>query len=176
MDLAVIHECFIDTNLIETLVRPNGSGYNHQHGCATVAKKMKERFANDLALGIIDKDKNEIDYLKEFELIIQKGNLSLYKHTTRHHYIVQISPAIESFILENVKLAEINLQDFDLPSDFNAFKKSTKETRSKNDDKFKRLFKAINNAGSREFNLLASWIRHLKDNPYKVDFDYLKDL
>jgi len=29
MDLAIIPECYIDTNLVETLVPPVGKGYNH---------------------------------------------------------------------------------------------------------------------------------------------------
>ena len=42
MDLAIIPECFVDTNLIETLIPPI-SQYNHQKGCGTVTKVMKEK-------------------------------------------------------------------------------------------------------------------------------------
>lgn len=38
----VIPECYIDTNLVETLACPGG--YNHQKGCNQVAKIMQEKF------------------------------------------------------------------------------------------------------------------------------------
>lgn len=38
----VIPECYIDTNLVETLACPGG--YNHQKGCNQVAKIMREKF------------------------------------------------------------------------------------------------------------------------------------
>lgn len=80
MDQAVIPECFVDTNLTETLVPPN-SQYNHQKGCGTVTKIMQERFADRFALGIIDKDKKEVEYLKHFIEINNAGSLILHKHT-----------------------------------------------------------------------------------------------
>jgi hypothetical protein len=61
MDFHIIPECYLDTNLIETLVPPEGDGYNHQMGCPNVAKKMTEGKAlkDGFALGIIDKDKKK---------------------------------------------------------------------------------------------------------------------
>lgn len=81
MDQSVIPECFVDTNLIETLVPPIKQ-YNHQKGCGTIAKIMKERFADRFALGIIDKDKFEVAYLMEFTVVIKKGSLILHKHNS----------------------------------------------------------------------------------------------
>jgi hypothetical protein len=76
MDQSVIPECFIDTNLLETLVPPI-TQYNHQKGCGTVTKVMKERFTDRFALGIIDKDKYEVEYLKEFEEVCSSDSLIL---------------------------------------------------------------------------------------------------
>ena len=42
-ELYIIPECYVDTNLIETLV-PTAKGYNHQKGCNNVVKVMKEKF------------------------------------------------------------------------------------------------------------------------------------
>ncbi|HUZ59506.1 MAG TPA: hypothetical protein VMU83_12065 [Hanamia sp.] len=107
MDQSIIPECFVDTNLIETLVPPTGQ-YNHQKGCGTVAKVMKQRFADRFALGIIDRDKHEVDYLKEFNEICTSGSLILHKHKIKHHYIIQINPAIERFILKSVNEVEFH--------------------------------------------------------------------
>jgi len=57
----------MDTNLIETLVPPKSRGYDHQRTCEDVACTMKQFFSNDFALGFIDKDKKQLDYLKVFD-------------------------------------------------------------------------------------------------------------
>lgn len=131
MDLHIIPECYVDTNLIEPLVSPQ-KGYNHQKGCGTVTKVMKERFSDDFALGIVDKDKREIDYLNEFSEVCSKGNLILHKHKSKHHYIIQINPAIEQFILNAVNEVGIQLDEYDLPNSFDALKKVSKSVNSKN--------------------------------------------
>ncbi len=117
MDQSVLPECYIDTNLIETLVPPQKQ-YNHQKGCGTVTKIMRERFGDRFALGIIDKDKSEVDCLKEFIEVCNSGSLILHKHQTRHHYIIQINPAIERFSIADAIAVGVALADFGLPSDF----------------------------------------------------------
>ena len=50
-DLFIIPECYIDTNLVETLIITDGC--NHQKGCNTVVKTMQQKFANAFSVGII---------------------------------------------------------------------------------------------------------------------------
>lgn len=69
----IIPECYIDTNLVETLVCQGGC--NHQKGCNQVAKIMQEKFADRFAVGIIDADKRRPGYLTEFrEIASSKHN------------------------------------------------------------------------------------------------------
>jgi hypothetical protein len=173
MDHSVIPECYVDTNLIETLVPPQRQ-YNHQKGCGTVAKIMKERFHDRFALGIIDRDKTEIDYLKEFREVCSSGSLILHKHLTRHHYIIQISPAIERFIISNAVRAGINLNDFGLPSDFELLKRESKKINSKNDQRFKRLFRSLIQNGAPDLLKLALWVDYLKSHNYHTDLEALQ--
>ena len=175
MDQSVIPECFIDTNLLETLVPPIGQ-YNHQKGCGTVTKVMKERFADRFALGIIDRDKHELDYLNEFNEICRHGSLILHKHKTRHHYIIQINPAIERFILKNADAIGVSLRVFDLPTDFDQLKKESKTVNSKKDQRFKKLFKTLSNHGAPDILKLESWVRYLKEKNYEADMDKLRQL
>ncbi|WP_207632504.1 hypothetical protein [Foetidibacter luteolus] len=176
MDLAIIPECYVDTNLAETLVPPISKGYNHQKGCGTVTKVMKENFRDRFAVGIIDKDKRDVDYLKEFDVIIASSSLLLHKHPNRHHYIIQISPAIETMILKNAGEMDVTVGDFDLPTNMDDFKKESKRENSKKDDRFKRLFKALKKVGAPDFVKLESWIRYLKEKQYDADMDELKAL
>jgi hypothetical protein len=175
MDQSIIPECYVDTNLVETLV-PTKTQYNHQKGCGTVTKVMQEKFAGRFALGIIDKDKNEVDYLKEFTIVATNGSLLLHKHKTRHHYIIQIYPAIERFILASAEEVGVLLNDFDLPSDFNELKKQSKTTNSKNDIRFKRLFNKLQQNGATEIKRLGNWIDYLKTQNYKADMNVLNSL
>ena len=180
MDNAIIPECYVDTNLIETLVPPakrnNWRGYNHQKGCGGVARTMKNEFSDRFALGIIDKDKLQVDYLNEFTQDINYGSLILHKHATRHHYIIQISPAIERFIFDNAASVGINVGDFDLPSDFQEFKKETKTENSKNNQRFKNLFKTLYQNGATDFVRLTAWVKYLKEENYKADWQILNSL
>ncbi len=175
MDVMVIPECFVDTNLIETLVPPQKQ-YNHQKGCGTVTKVVQEKFSDRFALGIIDKDKKEVDYLKAFDEVTQHGSLLLHKHPTWHHYIIQISPAIERFILESAAQAGIMLEDFNLPSDLPRLMKASKTVNSKNDSRFKNLFRALQDANVPDIQLISAWIQYLKDNMYAADMEVLKGL
>lgn len=174
-DLSIIPECYVDTNLIETLVPP-ATQYNHQKGCGTVAKVMKGKFSNRFAVGIIDKDKKDIKYLEEFDTICNKGSLILHKHTTRPHYIIQIAPAMELFILNTASGCGILLEDFDLPSDLTLFRKESKTVNSKKDQRFKGLFKSLVLNGSPEIIRLKTWITYLKDKNYQADIRELERL
>src|SRR5258708_35217911 len=132
MDFFVLPECYVDTCFIETIVPPV-KGYNHQKGSGTVAKKMKERFSDRFALGIIDKDKRPLHYLREFSLVSTKTNVELFKHRGRQHFFILINPAIEVFILTNAAAAGISLQDFSLPDTLAELRRESKSVSSKKD-------------------------------------------
>jgi hypothetical protein len=173
MDSCIIPECYVDTNLIETLVPPSKK-YNHQKGCGTVAKIMKEKFQDRFALGIIDKDKQIIDYVKEFDTIETKGNLSLLKHKSKPHFFIIVSPAIEKFIMNNALSSGLSLSDFALPNDLDELKKVSKTVNSKNNINFKNLFKKLISSHNDEFMTMKSWIEYLKHNPYYNKYSQTK--
>lgn len=180
MDLSILPECYVDTNLIETLVPPRKRGhqlgYNHQKGCGTVASRMIKNFNDQFALGIIDKDKHQVDYLKEFDELINLKTLILHKHKTKHHYIIQINPAIERFILDNANLVGVSVAEYDLPTNFDLFKQASKKENSKYDLRFKNLFKALIKNNAPDFMKLAGWIKYLKETNYKADIEDLKKI
>ena len=82
-DLFIIPECYIDTNLVETLIITDGC--NHQKGCNTVVKTMQQKFANAFSVGIIDEDKRQVSYVKEFSEIARTPSLRLKKHGSKSH-------------------------------------------------------------------------------------------
>ena len=79
---SIIPECFVDTCLINVLLQIDKGSVNHGKGNSTVANKMKTLFHDKFAVGIIDRDKREIEYIKEFNLENETlGNkILLFKH------------------------------------------------------------------------------------------------
>ena len=121
-------ECFADTLMIETFVPPL-IRYNHKHSCSQVENEMiRGKLKDKFAVGIIDKDKHSIKYLNEF---VQKdkvdGSLILWRHKAenKHHYIIQLQPALEKWILNICAEENINLQG--IPSDLDELKHLTKK-------------------------------------------------
>lgn len=131
MDNNIITECYVDTCLVETLV-PATKGYNHQKGCNNVAKIMQEKLQNEFALGIVDKDKRSLQYLEKFDLCKQfDDQLYLYKHRERPHYIIQIAPAVETFIMNATQASGSQLSDYRLPDTLKELISETKVVKSK---------------------------------------------
>ena len=171
----ILTECYVDTLLAE-IVSPPKKGYNHQHCCTKVLGTMKEKFLNNAALGIIDDDKSVLKDLEEFSLLKKHNEqLSIYKHRNRPHYIVKIGKAIEDFILKNAKRCNIELAEYDLPSDLEGLKKITKHINSLKEAeiKIKNIFLILAQNDSSDFYKLAQWIEFFKTNPYNLNVESL---
>lgn len=177
MDFHIIPECYVDTNLIETIVPPSGRGYNHQKGCPNVAKTMREhaQLRDGFAVGIIDKDKKEVAYAKEFVEIVDKEQLKLLKHPGKHHYFILIVPAMEMWILNNAAEVSVDLTSFELPNDLNKLRDQAKKMTTKQDQRFKNLFRELKRREASGVMILQDWLVYLKENNYNVDVDYFKD-
>jgi len=172
-------ECYADTLLIEMLVPPK-VGYNHKFGCFKVEAEMKlGKLKDRFALGIIDNDKNQIKYLAEFvEVDKVEGSLILWRHGNkeRHHYLIQICPALEKWILNVCEAEGINIVELGLKNDLEGLKEFSKSRRSLNEKSLIELFNKIcqkdENVNVRK---LKFWITHLKDKNYKADIKALQN-
>ena len=140
--LHVMPECFVDTNLIEYLLN---AGVNHQHCCSKVVGQLKSTFADKFAIGIIDKDKVQLGYIQECDVIAQTEHLTLMKHRKRHQYLITIAPAVDKFVLDCAEEQMVDVKAFGLPSELMKFTKESKSVSSNSDPRFKSLFAAIRN-------------------------------
>lgn len=175
LDYLVIPECYVDTTLIETIVPPV-RGYNHQMGCNKVAQKMQNDLKEYFALGIIDKDKRSIKYLEEFSLVVSEKSLFLYKHPNRPHYIIQIYPAIERFILDSSAEVDIDLPEYGLQNDLEGLKQKTKKQTSKKDPQLIQLFRELKNRNAPQVVTLSKWINYLKQNNFHSQIEEIEEL
>ncbi len=170
IDDHIITECYVDTNLLETICPPNSGGYNHQKGNSKVAKVMNEKFADDFCIGMVDKDKQELDYLLEFDCVYESEDMLLHKHKNRLHFIIQIVPAIESWTLKQAQIADIDLSTFNIPTELKAFiKKSKSATTTKYDKDFKNAFRSLLFNKAPSVVRLKSWIDYLKNKNYAAE-------
>jgi hypothetical protein len=168
MDNHILPECFLDTNLMETLL-PTKIGYNHQKCCTSVTKAMQsKKLIDDFAVGVLDKDKKIPPYLEEFDLIVVKHGIELYKHPKKHHYLI-LHPVLEKWLLAECQQVNLALEDYNLSDNIEELKKQSKPATSKNDYRFKSLFRALKENNAQGITLLFAWTDYLIKNPYKAD-------
>ncbi len=175
MDNHIIPECYIDTNLVETLVPPTSKskGYNHQKGCSVVTDIMKKKFSDKFVLGILDKDKQELPYLSEFELLDVKYDVELYKHNFKHHYIIR-HPNTEKWLISECQQVDLNIADYINFNDFKDLRKKTKSKTSKYDNELKSLFRDLKKNNATGIMQLLKWTDYLKTHSYQADINLLK--
>jgi hypothetical protein len=169
--LNVLPECYVDTNLIEYLL---DAGVNHQHSCSKVVGQLNTTFANSFAVGIIDKDKVEMGYVKECEMIAKTEHLILLRHNTRMQYLVMVAPAIDGFILDCARQDGVDPLAFGIPADLKGFTQESKAVTSNTDPRFKHLFAALK--GNGEISALRTTLHYLCENQYNADIEVLKGL
>jgi len=172
----IITECYIDSSLIEVLLYAGRNHVNHQKGNGTVAKRMKDGFGGSFCIGIIDEDRKELEYLKEFEVQEETVHLKFWKHRKEAHYIIQIRPVIERWILNVCEEAGIALNhEFNLPETLKPLMKISKTRQSKEDIRFINLFKRMLKVKCLPVIMLKNRIEELKKENYNLDINELKN-
>ncbi len=176
MDNHLMPECYLDTNLMETILPPQ-KAYNHQKGCNTVIKVMRENFNGRFALGILDIDKASFAKLrtKQFILLKEHNGLMLYKHLSESHYLI-LHPTIEKWLIEEAKQINLSLEYYQLSSDFEELKKLAKPQTSKNNPRFKTVFEKLKEQNAKGITQLFNWAAYLMHNADQIDETFLKDI
>lgn len=169
--LNVMPECYVDTNLIEYLLN---AGVNHQHCCSKVIGQLNSTFADKFAIGIIDKDKVQLGYIQDCDVLARTEHLTLMKHRKRHQYLITIAPAIDGFILDCAIEQGVNTETYGIPSELNQFTKLSKNITSNSDSRFKSLFIAIKD--NHEIRSLKTALKYLCDNKYTSNDENLKEI
>lgn len=167
--LHIIPECYVDTNLVSTLL--GGIGVNHQKSCNNVVALMRGKFGDEFAVGIIDNDKRRPQYLDDCIMLAGSNHLQLYRHPQKHHYIITVSPAAEVFILSIAASAGVSMRDYNLPSDLKGLQKITKHIVTNKYPELIRLFRDLSTIG--EFGILGRVLNYLIEKEYDANQDEL---
>ena len=169
----IIPECYIDSCLIEVLLVADRDYVNHHKGNGKVALEMRDNFKDDFCVGIIDEDRKPLDYLKLFESKKETNFLRLWKHKEQHQYIIQVRPVIEKWVIRICEENQINLNDFDLPTELRSLLKITKSIGSRKDERLINLFKEMKRKNCEPVIELKSWLEFLKINKQNANLDLL---
>jgi hypothetical protein len=158
-ELNIVPECYVDTKVAEIVGQARK--YNHQHGCGNVANELKNKLKNNIALGIIDEDKNKGPasiYFLEFNTIKTENNLILKKHTERQQYLVLVCPEIEAWLLNDAKAVGIAPSEFGLPEDMKGFNSISKIQKIDRNIGFHQFIKKLLRENAPAITTLKSWI------------------
>jgi hypothetical protein len=173
----IIPECYIDSCLVEVLLKADKDIVNHQKSNGKVANEMKVKFNNDFCIGIIDEDKEKLDYLNEFNEVRVTEDLRLWQRKDGKQYMIQIRPVVEKWILRNCTACNIDITaEHNLPSDVKGLVKITKSTTSRKDERFVKLFKEMLGRECRAVMDLKKWIEYLKTKHYQADINELANV
>lgn len=170
--LNILPECHVDTKVAEIITYASEK-YNHQHGCGQIANQLKNRLKDNVALGIIDEDKNKgpiAKYFLEFEEMRSENGLILKKHFNRKQYLILICPEIEEWLLMNADAVNIELSTYNLPSFLKGFKQTTKAQNIDLHIGFYRFIKSLMNKKSPGIMTLKNWINAFKTNTIENNF------
>jgi len=165
-------ECYVDTNIIKTLL--NVDGVNHQHSCTKVMGCLRKNFQDEFAIGIVDDDKKKTYDYSEFEELARSEHLILMKHKSRMHFLIFVHKAAEDLLLSCAKELGINMANFNLPSDLEGLKEITKDCESDKEPRIKQLVKALQPAS--EMARLQRTIDYLCNKQYQADKEKLIEL
>ncbi len=150
---SIIPECWADRLLVQTL------GYepeNHQHSIGQVNNVMKNKFENKFAIGIIDNDKRKPSDFEKFKKIDEKSHLMLKKGSGKRqrHYLIMISPAIESW-LESVGNSVKVPKPY---KDDRIYRKQMKSMEVGKNKQITAYFNTINQKNPAAFKTIKTWI------------------
>jgi len=167
--LNILPECYVDTKVVEIITYVSKK-YNHQHGCGQIANLLKNRLKNNIALGIVDEDKNKgpvSNYFLEFEKIKSENGLILKKHDTREQYLILICPEIEEWLMNNATAVGIELTSYNLPPQLKGLKQITKRQNIDRNIEFYQFIKELLNKNASGIITLRNWIDAFKSNTIK---------
>ena len=175
MQVKIITECFFDTMLIEKIIQNNKLVW-HRKGCNNVVESLKNRKISDwFKIAVIDKDKNPLHYLEEFDVYKTDGFNFYWRNDDKYSIVIQLMPPLEQWILDVCKLEKLNIESIGLSNNLKVLRDYTKTRLVKETSQLKQLVVMLNNTDNPRVNRLKKWMKHLIDNKINFDINYIKN-
>jgi hypothetical protein len=177
-----VPECFFDTVLFRKILN-TGKPLNHSKGCFNVVNRFRnvngkkgDLYDSPFGVGMVDKDKQELDYLRnECMVLCEFDNLLLWKHQERNHYIIQLHPPLEAWIILVATRAGFSVEDFGYSDDPKKLKKQIKgDIDKENDQKLNALVSAVLKSEDQAVVKLKAILLHLREKNSNTNAEELK--
>lgn len=174
--LHFITECFFDTVLLKKLLQTD-KRLMHRRGCNNVVNDLNsERLINDFAVALIDKDKSELDYLRDCDIIYNAHKLILLKHKSRSQFLIQLNPPLEKWIIEILDENGLAIESFNYVRNYKKLKQQIKDDiNNETDEKLNKLVYAIINTNCTSILKIKFFLEHLTLNKSNADINKLKN-
>ena len=177
-----VPECFFDTVLFKKILQTN-KRLKHTRGCFNVVNRFriingkKGDLYDSFGVGMVDKDKKELDYLDECDEIINLQNLILWKHQQRPHFIVQLNPPLEKWVIEMLKSDNKSVEEFGYVNDWKKLKRALKDDiDEENNERLNLFVDAILSSSNPVIENLRKILLYLRDRNYQADINELKNV
>lgn len=160
-----VPECYFDTVLLRKILQTN-KRLKHTKGCPNVVNRFRiikakkgDLYDSPFGVGMVDKDKSDLDFLKECNQLGSIENLILWRHRdiTKKHFIIQLNPPLEKWVVDILERNNLKIEDFDYSRDFKRLKKGIKDDIDNENDK------KLNNLVSGLIKLNDEAVNKLKD-------------
>ena len=161
----IIPECYGDTALIECL---GYSDPNHQKGVGNVLNALEKKGYRDRkVVCIIDNDKKLPKLVRSMRQLKEENGLKMLQHENGLHHFIIVHPALDYWIFNCSKLADIHPTAYSIPDDFKDFKNYVKRKDVDQDADFVLFLKAIKKFNPKPFSTLKSWLDEFMTNQWK---------
>lgn len=169
-----VPECFFDTVLLKKLLLTN-KRIVHRKGCNNVVNDLdSDRLKDSFAVAIIDKDKRELNYLKQCSILYNHNKVVLLKHVNRNQFVIQLNPPLEKWVIEILDENELAMEDFGYVRAYKKLKKQIKDDiDNEGDERLNKLVNAIIKTDCESIKVIRSFLHYLKNNNYRTDINEL---
>jgi hypothetical protein len=181
-----VPECFFDTILFKKILQTN-KRLKHTKGCFNVVNRFREikgkkgdLFDSPFGLGMVDKDKREFDFLKEE--CDDKGKIELpmllvWKHKMRNHYIIQLEPPLEKWLIKILDDSKLRIEDFGYSRNYQKLKNEIKsDIDGENDENLNKLVSTFVSLNHPVVKNLKTILLYFKEKTIEADIEELKKI
>lgn len=179
--LCFIPECFFDTIFFKKILNTNAR-LKHTKGCFNVVNRFRDingkkgDLFDSFGVGMVDKDKRELDYLGSCDEIFSDEYLILWKERGKHHYIIQITSPLELWVLRILNDVNKQIAQFGFESSPKTLKRQIKDNiDSEKNEKLNALILFIVNSEHQAIRKLRIILVYLSTMNYEVDIEKLKE-
>ncbi len=175
----LVPECYFDTVLLKGLLNISSKKRMlHKKGCTNVVKALTEKDLKDaFAIAMVDKDKNELDYLKDCDIVFHKERIILWKHKIKQQFVIQLSPPLEKWIKEVLNDMGLNISELDYSVDEKKLKKEIKfDIDNEDNSRLNKLVKTLVDSKTTSILCLKQTLVYLIENNYNADINKLKEI